>query len=811
MEFTQEEEALFEKKGVTERGKEIARIIMGSPPARLVKASAAGQNRAVRFPSMKMGVVIQAESITLEFAGVLQNEFKRIVWKFYDQPFYKLDLVYKSGRRTVHTANTLDGFVIAEDFVGFEEYKRKSELFELSDRYSGHYYYDELKRRFFSPAIANSLSGSGLSYRIKTEDDLPAIFIKNLEYLKGYLRKDPTERCKQGIRVITRILNSKKKVHCSELYDACGSYDSINYAICLNKAYFPLEHVDIANHDHFFLYKNRSFYKKHAPEEINPIEIFNHVKIPSKLLTCSPEKALKKAKLLEVVQKVNRGKLTQKQAAQDLEVSTKTIQRAIKKLEAVSPIENALSVLMPNDSGKGPERKPKLEKAFELLKKIIFEFQDRKQCVSALEISRTLTRRCRAIGIHPPVENFVYTHLSKIPDYHKVLKTQGQKAAYQFSAYQIEQDDTVFDFASYRYLQLVHIDHTKIDLEVIGPNGEAPERPWLTMVQDDYTGFILAIYISFNSPSYVALMMAIRNMIKTHGVISEAFIFDGGKEFQSVNWEKLLAFLVVEAHSREGQPRGGNRIERQFGILNTTFFHNLLGNTKIMKNVRAVSRTHLPKNLAEWQIQHTIIAIHAFCFAFNNECAFRDALSPVQLKESSEKRYGERDFLKRMYDSDTHFLTLPISKLKPRVKRNLPVRHDRHDYWHPILSVAGKSNEKVDVKYDPEDPDYIYFYYRGEWRHATLRTRVSNRHNVGKNQKAEQLRQAAFMNEKAKSIGYQKISDVLDALAKERANTTNETEVNVTFDEIALEEEIESSEEHDFWNAPVPSSRRKDK
>src|SRR5690606_34347808 len=151
------------------------------------------------------------------------------------------------------------------------------------------------------------------------------------------------------------------------------------------------------------------------------------------------------------------------------------------------------------------------------------------------------------------------------------------------------------------------------------------------------------------------------------------------------------------------------------------------------------------KNLAEWQFQHVVIALHAYAFTFNHACPFRNGLTPAELRLNSENRHGERDFLNREYDNEIHFLTLPISNYRPRVTRNKPVRHKRHDYWSQILTTAGKSNEPCDVKFDPQDPDYIYFFYKSEWHYAEIRTRTGNTQNIDNYQKAEQLRHAAYL------------------------------------------------------------------
>ncbi|WP_158657967.1 hypothetical protein [Agarilytica rhodophyticola] len=69
--------------------------VWSSEPTRRVKASNRGKNRAVRYPSKKMGVVIQAESFSLEFSGIQLKEFDADVFRYYYQ-LPSLDL-YKSG------------------------------------------------------------------------------------------------------------------------------------------------------------------------------------------------------------------------------------------------------------------------------------------------------------------------------------------------------------------------------------------------------------------------------------------------------------------------------------------------------------------------------------------------------------------------------------------------------------------------------------------------------------------------------------------------------------------------------------------
>lgn len=98
--------------------------IRSSPPTRRVGSG--GKNVPVRYQSWKMGVTIQAESRTVEFAGVYLMEHDPAVWEFWDQPNPPITLHYpvkqKNGRtRNIGVLHTPDYFVIREDALGWEE------------------------------------------------------------------------------------------------------------------------------------------------------------------------------------------------------------------------------------------------------------------------------------------------------------------------------------------------------------------------------------------------------------------------------------------------------------------------------------------------------------------------------------------------------------------------------------------------------------------------------------------------------------------------------------------------------------------
>ena len=109
---------LCERFGLSSQAQAVLARIRSSPPSRRVGSG--GKNVPVRYPSRKMGVIIQAESRTVEFAGVYVMEHDPLVLEFWDQPNPPITLHYPVKQKNGHTRNigvlhTPDYFVIRQD------------------------------------------------------------------------------------------------------------------------------------------------------------------------------------------------------------------------------------------------------------------------------------------------------------------------------------------------------------------------------------------------------------------------------------------------------------------------------------------------------------------------------------------------------------------------------------------------------------------------------------------------------------------------------------------------------------------------
>jgi transposase InsO family protein len=202
----------------------------------------------------------------------------------------------------------------------------------------------------------------------------------------------------------------------------------------------------------------------------------------------------------------------------------------------------------------------------------------------------------------PSYQTFVI-NINTRPNYEQKLKRQGKRVAYESEPFYWSLEVTTPRHGD-RPFEICHIDHTQLDIELVSSrNSINLGRPWATFLTDAYSRRILAIYLTFDPPSYRSCMMILRECVRRHGRLPQTLVVDGGKEFQSIYFEKLLAAYCCTKKTRPAaKPRFGSICERIFGSANTMLIHNLQGNTQMTRNARGMTTSVNPRNLAIWTI-----------------------------------------------------------------------------------------------------------------------------------------------------------------------------------------------------------------
>jgi len=127
-----------------------------------------------------------------------------------------------------------------------------------------------------------------------------------------------------------------------------------------------------------------------------------------------------------------------------------------------------------------------------------------------------LKRKCDELGVIAPTYATFCTAVRERPAFLRTLKRQGRRAAYTHSSFYFELEPTTPRHGD-RPFEIAHIDHTELDVEVVcSHTGRSLGRPWMTVLIDAFSRRCLALYLTFDAPSYRSCMMILRDCVRRH-------------------------------------------------------------------------------------------------------------------------------------------------------------------------------------------------------------------------------------------------------------------------------------------------------
>ena len=224
--------------------------------------------------------------------------------------------------------------------------------------------------------------------------------------------------------------------------------------------------------------------------------------------------------------------------------------------------------------------------------------------------------------------------------------------------------------------------------------------------------------LAFDAPSYRSCMMILRECVSRHGRLPQIIVIDGGPEFQSTYFEALLArYECIKKTRPPAKARFGSCCERLFGTANTRFIHNLQGNTQITRNIRQVTKSVDPRELAAWTLAELHRRLSEFLFEVYDTID-HPALgqTPREAFQAGIEASGVRPERMIPYDQEFLIATLPATpKGTARVKSGRGVKINHIYYWSTSFQVPGLENQQVPVRYDPFDAGTAYAFVEGRW------------------------------------------------------------------------------------------------
>lgn len=144
-----------------------------------------------------------------------------------------------------------------------------------------------------------------------------------------------------------------------------------------------------------------------------------------------------------------------------------------------------------------------------------------------------------------------------------------------------------------RPLARAAMDHTQMDVFVVDEQTGLPlGRPWLTMVIDECTRYVLGYYLGFEAPGAISLTRALRNALVPKEVdpeiksswdawgLMDVLVVDNGMEFHSMALESAGGRFGIDVQfCPRKAPWFKGKIERLFGTLNTGLLAGIGGKT----------------------------------------------------------------------------------------------------------------------------------------------------------------------------------------------------------------------------------------
>ena len=328
---------------------------------------------------------------------------------------------------------------------------------------------------------------------------------------------------------------------------------------------------------------------------------------------------------------------------------------------------------------------------------------------------------CRKKGlVSPPSYRLFAATVKRRPRYEQMKKRAGRRAAYPYEPMYWELTFTLPRHGD-RPLEIVHIDHTQLDVELVDSRTRRNlGRPWATFLTDAFSRRLLAVYLTFDEPSYRSCMMVLRECVHRHGRLPQVLVVDGGKEFGSTYFETLLARYECTKKTRPAaKPRYGSVVERLFGTANTTFVHNLAGNTQVTRNVRQVTKSVDPRRHATWTLGTLYARLREWAYeVYDTQEHPALGQTPREAFAAGILTGGDRPHRLIPYDDDFILFTLPTTpKGTALVQPNLGVKINYLYYWAKGDAFRDPEVEKtrVSVRYDPYDVGHAYVFVKGRW------------------------------------------------------------------------------------------------
>jgi putative transposase len=396
------------------------------------------------------------------------------------------------------------------------------------------------------------------------------------------------------------------------------------------------------------------------------------------------------------------------EAAQELELSRAMVYRLVARYRR----DPHTSALLSHSPGRRSGTRFLGERMEQIVAQAIKTFFLTPERPSVTALHRVISSECKEAGLPAPSYNTIRGRVKSVDLKEIVHHRVGPKAARdQFRPVSGK------GLRPTRPLELFQIDHTPIDVIVVDEIDRRPiGRPWLTLVIDVASRMIAGYYLSFDHPSSTSVALALSHAVLPKekylgnlGLVAgwpvsglpTVVHLDNAEEFHARALERGCQEHGIRLEYRPPlQPHFGGHIERLIGSLMKAM-HLLPGTTfsSVKERGEYDSEGKAVMTLGELEMWLALQVTGAYHDAFHRGLGGRPIDAWQRRLDSARVRHP----------ADPERFYIDFLPFERRLIRRDGIQLFRIHYWDNALSVlAGRSDQKLLIRYDPRDLSKVY-------------------------------------------------------------------------------------------------------
>jgi putative transposase len=619
------------------------------------------------------------------------------------------------GKR-LGVSHTADFFVIRANRAGWEECKTEEELTRLSERNPNRYCRGD--HGWICPPGREYGERFGLYYQVRSSAEINWLFQRNIQFLEDYLRSTPEVGSVSRWRVLAQVA-ARPGCSLEDLFRATDgevSRDEVYSLIAAGDIFVDLQSALLPEPEKVRVWLEKSLRPdggqagSPAAHPRSGTEI-NIPQIQHRLLLASETDLAEATRRFRIVSRELRGERHDP-------VPCRTLRRWMAAYRAAQ-IERGsgyLGLLPKPNHGNPVDKLP--EQAQSLMMEFIDKDYETLKQKTMYATWSALKLACDRGRIPAPSYKTFTIAVHHRAGAEQIQKRRGRRAAYSRQPFYWELEQRTPRHGD-RPFEIAHIDHTQADVwAVCSQTGHLLGRPWISLLTDAFSRRILAVHLTLDPPSYRSCMMILRECVRRHSRLPQILVLDGGKEFESIYFETLLARCEVTKKTRPpAKARFGSTCERIFGTTNHQFLHNLQGNTQVARGTRQITKSVDPRSHAAWPLKELHRRLSEYAYEIY-DTIHHPALgqSPREAFNAAIAQTGSRLHRQITYDRDFLILTLPTTRkgtAKITPGRGMKVNHLY--YWSEHFRNPTWETQQVPIRYDPFDVGTAYAFVSGQW------------------------------------------------------------------------------------------------